>query len=108
MKHYYDPGLDDCPVHEDSETEQLYTMEITFPIGYSFDFAGWRAADATSKKLVMMIEKFMEENKYNKDNIIIESSVKHVGKKDNKMCGKVIRKYPDEKGYKELIKRWLF
>tara|TARA_R110000824_G_scaffold75153_1_gene190806 strand:+ start:2081 stop:2410 length:330 start_codon:yes stop_codon:yes gene_type:complete len=107
MKHYYDPGLDDCPIHDDSDTEQLYTMEITFPIGYAFDFAGWRSADEASKKLVVLIEKFMRDNSLQEDNIIIEAQIKHVGKEDNKMCGKVIRKYPDEEGYMKIIKKWL-
>ena len=108
MKHYYDPGLDDCPIHEDSDVEYLYEVNITFPIGYEFDFPSWKAADHASKKLINSFEEFMNKNNYNKDDVIIEANLKHVGKKDSKMCGKLIHKYPDKKEYKKLIKKWLF
>jgi|TARA_R100000808_G_C2118775_1_gene130610 hypothetical protein len=107
MKHYYDPGLDDCPKHEDSEVEYLYELRITFPIGYSFDHPGWKAADNTAKKFINNFGKFMDEKNLKKDEIILEAHLTHVGREDKKMCGKMIRQYPDKKGFKELMKRWL-
>jgi hypothetical protein len=107
MKHYYDPGVDDCPIHEDSDVEHMYELHIKFPIGYAFDFPSWKAADKASFDLVKLIELFMEEKKFNKKNVLIEANLTHVGRNDRKMCGKNIRKYPSDDDRVKLLDKWL-
>ena len=62
MKHYYDPGVDDCPIHEDSDVEHMYELHIKFPIGYSFDFPSWKAADKACFNLIRLFESFISFN----------------------------------------------
>ena len=33
--HYYDFEIDDCPIHEDKDTNQFYRLELVLPIGHT-------------------------------------------------------------------------
>jgi hypothetical protein len=107
MKHYYDPGVDDCPIHEDSDVEHMYELTFKFPIGYSFDFPSWKAADKACFGFVKMFEEFVEEKRYAKDGVLIEANLTHVGRDDRKMCGKNIRKFPNDEDRIRIMDKWL-
>ena len=44
VKHYPDKNMDDCPIHDDKETDQFFRVELVIPIGIDKPHAGWRSS----------------------------------------------------------------
>tara|TARA_Y100001973_G_C5149510_1_gene307303 strand:- start:622 stop:900 length:279 start_codon:yes stop_codon:yes gene_type:complete len=42
--HYYDFEIDDCPIHEDKDTDQFYKLELVLPISLKSPHASWKQA----------------------------------------------------------------
>ena len=40
--HYYDFEIDDCPIHEDKDTDQFYKLELVLPISLKDPHASWK------------------------------------------------------------------
>lgn len=40
--HYYDFEIDDCPIHDDKDTDQFYKLELVIPIGLDKPHASWK------------------------------------------------------------------
>ena len=40
--HYYDFEIDDCPIHEDKDTNQFYRLELVLPIVLDKPHASWK------------------------------------------------------------------
>ena len=85
----------------------MYELTFKFPIGYSFDFPSWKAADKACFDFVKMFEEFVEEKRYAKDGVLIEANLTHVGRDDRKMCGKNIRKFPNDEDRIRIMDKWL-
>ena len=85
-KHYYDSEIDDCPIHEDRDTDQFFKIELILPIGIDKPHAGWKQSYYWSKKLLTKITKDFE-----KDLVKVLSfrlGLGHIGKIDHKVCVK--------------------
>ena len=85
-KHYYDFEHDDCPIHEDKDTEQFFKIEIILPIGIDLPHAGWKQSYKWSKKLLNIIKKDQEKDLTKV--LSYRLGLGHIGETDHKVCVK--------------------
>ena len=89
-KHYYDFEIDDCPIHEDKDTDQFFRLELILPIGLDKPHAGWKSSEQWTNKFLIDINDILPKDiqkvlKY-------RMGIGHVGITDNKTCYKYIGK----------------
>ena len=90
-KHYYDFEIDDCPIHEDKNTDQFFRIELVIPIGFDKPHAGWKSSKEWSNKFLFDIGKILTTDI--KKVLEYRLGLGHTGIKDDKTC----LKYFEEK-----------
>jgi len=88
VNHYPDPDMDDCPIHDDLDTQQFYRVEMIIPIGIDVPHAGWKSAANWVEKFIFKINKNKSINSDMKKHIKYRFSLGHKGIIDNKTCYK--------------------
>ena len=87
--HYYDFEIDDCPIHEDKDTDQFFKIELILPIGIDKPHAGWKSSENWSRKFLLDIETLLTKDI--KENLKYRLGIGHTGHKDNRTCFKYIK-----------------
>lgn len=88
MNHYYDETIDDCPIHEDKDTDYFFTLELSVPIGLDKPHPNWKASANWAYKLLESIN----PNLNNDETKVLQYRMKigHTGIYDDKTCVKYL------------------
>jgi len=91
VRHYYDFEIDDCPIHEDKDTDQFYRLEIIIPIGLDKPHAGWQAAASWAGKFINKLQNNSIVEKDISEVMKFRLSLGHKGLIDDKTCYKTFK-----------------
>lgn len=87
-KHYYDSEIDDCPIHEDKNTDQFFKIELILPIGIDKPHAGWKSSEHWSRHFLKDIDNILTKDI--KDILKYRLGIGHKGHEDERICFKYI------------------
>lgn len=86
VKHYPDKNMDDCPIHDDKETDQFFRVELVIPIGIDKPHAGWRSSATWAQNFLVNMEPLVDKDI--KKVLQYKLSIGHTGVEDDKTCFK--------------------
>ena len=86
--HYYDEGIDNCKIHEDSKTDQFFKLELQVPIGLDKPHGSWKASMHWAMRLLENIDPLLEKDE--RKVLSFRMGIGHIGIEDSKTCMKYI------------------
>ena len=86
--HYYDFKIDDCPIHEDKDTDYFFTLELSVPIGLDKPHPNWKASANWALNLLDKIDPIMHGDE--KKVLQYRLGIGHTGIEDDKSCFKYL------------------